>query len=87
MSDHRPQKERMVEKILAAQVLDRMIKHLDGEVELTTSQANVGMKLLAKILPDLKHVEKTGETTTIIKVNKSTAQSIASGVCAAIRKG
>lgn len=49
------------ERIKAAKILDRLIKFVDGEVELTRQQAYVGLRLLNKVLPDLRamalHIE------------------------------
>ena len=48
-------------KIQAAQIINRFMKCLNGEVELTTQQVSCGKALLAKVLPDLSSVEMTGE--------------------------
>lgn len=50
----------MRKKIRQAMALDRLIKAFNGELELTTVQANIGLKLIGKILPDLKAVEQSG---------------------------
>ena len=44
------------ERIRAANMLDRLIKFVDGEIELTRLQAYVGLRLLNKVLPDLRAV-------------------------------
>ena len=62
MSTNRaPHKERTIEKIRNAKVLERLLKHFNGELELSATQVNVGLSLIKKYLPDLKAVEHTGE--------------------------
>lgn len=47
-----PQKAR--EKIAASKMLNKLIKAVDGEVELTPVQASIALKLLDKVVPDAK---------------------------------
>lgn len=42
------------ERIKAAKILERLIKYVEGEVEMTRQQAYVGLRLLNKVLPDLR---------------------------------
>jgi hypothetical protein len=44
------------ERIRASQILHRLIKCAEGELELTHTQANTGLRLVDKILPSLQAV-------------------------------
>ena len=48
-------------KIANSQILNRLIKHFDGEVELSQTQVMVGLALLKKVLPDLQSVQHSGD--------------------------
>lgn len=50
-------------KIKAAQIINRLEDHLMGKVDLTPAQVSSAKTLLAKVLPDLKAVEHSGEQT------------------------
>jgi len=60
-------KQRSIQKIKAAGVLDRLLAFFNGEpdpktgepLKLTLAQVRVGMGLLGKTIPDLKAVEQT----------------------------
>ena len=41
------------DKIQGSQILNRLISYCEGNLELTSSQANTGLRLIGKILPDL----------------------------------
>jgi len=47
-------------KIQAAQIINRLHGHVMGEVSLDAAQVSSAKVLLAKILPDLKHMETSG---------------------------
>ena len=47
--------------IQASQLLNRLISHANGEVELTASQVNAAKIVIGKSIPDLKAIELTGE--------------------------
>ena len=53
-------KERMREKIRTSMMLDRLIKCFNGTIELSSVQANIGLRLVGKVLPDLKATEHSG---------------------------
>ena len=53
-------------KIQAAQIINRFMACLNGEIELTPQQVSCGKTLLAKVLPDLSAVEHSGEKTTFV---------------------
>jgi len=64
MTDNRkPHKQRSIDKIKNGNILDRLIKHFNGEIELSATQANIGLSLIKKYLPDMKLIEQTGEVT------------------------
>jgi hypothetical protein len=48
------------EKIRAGVILDRLIKHVNGEIEMTNSQIKAADILLKKTVPDLARTEVTG---------------------------
>ena len=44
------------ERIIAAKIVNRLIKFANREIEMTRQQTQVGMKLVDKVLPTLKSV-------------------------------
>jgi len=80
-------KKRTQDKIQSARVAERLLKHFNGELELSHTQCTVGLKLLSKVLPDLKHIEKDGKETLTVVVSKETTENLARGVRAVIKKG
>lgn len=56
------------EKIKIGVIIDRMVKHIDGEVEMTNSQIKAAEILLRKVAPDLARTELTGEDGDDMKV-------------------
>lgn len=55
--------QRTRDKIAATKMVDKLIQHFNGEREMTTSQVNVGLKLINKLVPDLKQVDSVNEHT------------------------
>lgn len=55
-------------KIANSQILNRLIGHVEGSVEMTGTQVTAGIALLKKVLPDLtfNHHEGAGEAGEII---------------------
>lgn len=49
-------------KIKAGVILDRLVKHATGEIEMSPSQVQTGLGLMRKVLPDLASVDMTAET-------------------------
>lgn len=45
----------------ASQLLNRLISHANGEIEMTQSQVNAAKIVIGKAIPDLKSVELTGD--------------------------
>ena len=74
------------ERIQTGMILERLDKHVLGELEMTSTQIQAARILLSKTLPDLTHQENATETVMHVVVDKNTAKDIADGVCAAIRK-
>jgi hypothetical protein len=48
-------------KIQAGVILDRLVKHVNGEIEMTNSQIKAADILLKKTVPDLARTEVTGK--------------------------
>jgi hypothetical protein len=53
--------EEWKDKIKATQIMNRLEKCLNGEVELTAQQIKAADIILKKIVPDLGRVEHTGD--------------------------
>lgn len=51
------------EKIKIGVILDRLIKHVNGQNEMTPTQIAAAKILLSKVVPDMKAIELTGEVT------------------------
>ena len=47
-------------KIANSQILNRLISHAVGDIELSATQAATGIALLKKVMPDLQSVEISG---------------------------
>lgn len=47
--------------IAASQLINRLISHANGEIELTATQINAAKIVIGKYIPDLKAVALTGE--------------------------
>lgn len=57
------------EKIRVSQILNRLNGHSLGEVEMTATQVNAAKILLAKVIPDLRAIEHSGEIGNPDKVS------------------
>lgn len=55
------------EKIQASQVVNRLIKHVLGELELSPTQVTAACKLMNKTIPDLKSLEISGDEANPLK--------------------
>ena len=49
------------ERIRAGVIMDRLLKHVAGEVDMTNTQVNAAKILLSKVVPDLARTELSGE--------------------------
>ena len=47
-------------KIANSQILNRLIGHVEGRVEMTKTQVTAGVALLKKVLPDMQAIQHTG---------------------------
>jgi len=61
--------ERTRQKIVDANIISRLLKHYRGELEypMDAGQINIGLKLLNKVLPDLKSVDVRGRVDVQIE--------------------
>ena len=68
--EHRP-------RIKNSQILNRLISCAEGKIELTATQASVGLGLLRKVMPDLSNTtiqgDEDGGPVTITWMNSSMA--------------
>lgn len=48
--------------IQASQLINRLISHANGEIEMTQSQVNAAKIVIGKVIPDLKAVEHSGNS-------------------------
>lgn len=56
--------QRTREKIQTSQLINRLTKFVNGEVEMQPAQVTAALGLLKKTLPDLASVEHSGELAT-----------------------
>ena len=57
MTETRPYPQRARERIAGTKIIDRLVKHVNGEIDMTPTQVRAAAILLNKVLPDLKTVE------------------------------
>lgn len=62
-------------KIQASQIINRLTKHIVGEIEMSSTQVTAALGLLKKSLPDLASVEMKAEVEQINYVINSEAVS------------
>ena len=48
------------ENIRASMIMNRLVKHVEGEVQMSPTQIKAAQIILAKIVPDLARTEMTG---------------------------
>jgi hypothetical protein len=60
----RQHRESHIEKIRSSQILNRMIAHAMGEIEMSATQVAAAKALLDRYLPIVKSVEMEAEVTT-----------------------
>jgi hypothetical protein len=63
-------------KISASHIIIRMDKAFRGELVLTDQQVTIAKILLAKVLPDLKAIEHSGDVDLSLKVEKITREIV-----------
>ena len=57
MPDMRTYPQKARERISASKIINRLVKHIHGEIDMSPSQVQAARILLNKVLPDLKSVE------------------------------
>ena len=58
---NKPNHDEKTKKLIqASQLLNRLISHANGEVDLTQSQINAAKIVIGKYIPDLKAIELSG---------------------------
>jgi len=60
-------------KIQAAQIINRFMSCLNGEVELSAAQVSAGKTLLNKVLPDLQSVSLDANVGLTVSIAKEAA--------------
>ena len=64
-----PWDESVRKKIRTSMLVNRVIDHAFGKVEMTADQARSAYKLIDKVLPDLKAIEHSGGTDNTLTIN------------------
>jgi len=76
-----PQKARA--RITGSKIITRLIKHVEGEIELTPAQVASARILLGKVLPDMKSIEVDVhaelKTTSTVWLTDEQLMAIAAG--------
>lgn len=67
MSDRKPYPQRARERIAGTKVIERLMQHVTGEIDMTPTQVRAAAILLNKVLPDLKSVD-VGVSSQLDKV-------------------
>jgi hypothetical protein len=65
---NRMHSEQVRAKIQAAVIVDRLHKHMLGELEMTASQINAAQILLDRSVPKLSQIQHTGENGGPVQV-------------------
>ena len=67
---NKPNHEEKTKKLIqASQLLNRLISHANGEIDLTQSQINAAKIVIGKYIPDLKAIELSGNEEKPVIVN------------------
>lgn len=54
-------------KIVNSRILNNLIKHSEGELEMTSTQVTAALGLLDRVMPKLRAVEHSGDENKPIK--------------------
>ena len=57
MTETRSYPQRARERIAGTKIIDRLVKHVNGEIDMTPTQVRAASILLNKVLPDLRTIE------------------------------
>ena len=67
---NKPNHDEKTKKLIqASQLLNRLISHANGEIDLTQSQINAAKIVIGKYIPDLKAIELSGNEEKPVIVN------------------
>ena len=83
----RPHTAKSIEKIKNGMVLERLLKHYNGDIEMSATQVTVGLALLKKLLPDLRFVENAGSQRVEVIIDGKSAKNLTGAVRKAITGG
>lgn len=64
------------EKIKTSQIMNRLMMHVDGEIELASTQVKAAQILLSKVVPDLARTEHSGPDGKDLIPDKITVELI-----------
>jgi hypothetical protein len=59
----------------ATQLLNRLISHGNGEIEMTPTQIQAAKIVIGKYIPDLKAIELTGKDGGAVQINVSAIEA------------
>lgn len=57
MTETRSYPQRARERIAGTKIIDRLVKHVNGEIDMSPTQVRAASILLNKVLPDMKAIE------------------------------
>lgn len=66
-------------KIRNSKILNRLIAHVEGEIEMTSTQVTAGLGLLAKVMPNLSESDVRHTVTRASELADDTLADIAVG--------
>ena len=67
---NKPNHDEKTKKLIqASQLLNRLISHANGEIDLSQSQINAAKIVIGKYIPDLKAIELSGNEEKPVVVN------------------
>lgn len=55
-------------KIRNSKILNRLISCAEGEIEMTATQASIGLGLLKKVMPDLQNMQHSGDAANPVSL-------------------
>lgn len=83
MTETRPYPQRARERIAATKVIDRLVAHVNGEIDMSPTQVRAASILLNKVLPDLRAVEvdvhAKFKTISTVRLTDEQLMAIAAG--------
>ncbi len=74
---NKPNHEEKTKRLIqASQLLNRLISHAKGEIEMTQSQVNAARIVIGKTIPDLKAIEISGDEENPLQVVSKVVREI-----------